>query len=305
MPEPVEEPIPAPKKTVRFAEQPEVFRPSCEHFTPRIPKKAEYRDPKRRMDVVEVCGTSTVARPNHEDMLRRVAVIISKHVATCEDRFADATSDTMETGLFHQSKFEAFDETNFVTPRHRITFLRMPGAALGSSFTLQKMEHSCRSPCVKDIYKLMSTLFRRAYLSSECAIVSLIYLERLMQNHVPLMASTWRPIVLCSLLLASKVWQDLSSWNIEFCQTYPEFKLEAINDLERQFLQEINWDLYISPSLYAKYHFALRSMTAQKNFRNRYNSILLNHPQPPSAGHVEQRSTAVKEDMLRLLSKSV
>lgn len=40
--------------------------------------------------------------------------------------------------------------------------------------------------------------------------VCLIYVERLMeQAHVPLVGSTWRPVLLCGLLLASKVWQDL------------------------------------------------------------------------------------------------
>lgn len=40
--------------------------------------------------------------------------------------------------------------------------------------------------------------------------VCLIYVERLMENaNVPLIATTWRPCLLCGLLLASKVWQDL------------------------------------------------------------------------------------------------
>eukprot|EP00975_Prorocentrum_lima_P024520 5154976-Prorocentrum_lima.AAC.1 len=89
-----------------------------------------------------------------------------------------------------------------------------------------------------------------------------------MENAAPVMSATWRPIVLCSLLLASKVWQDLSSWNIEFNQTYPEFSLQAINQLELIFLQDINWDLCISQSLYAKYHFALRAAARESNFRN-------------------------------------
>ena len=41
-------------------------------------------------------------------------------------------------------------------------------------------------------------------------LVCLIYVERLMeQAHVPLVGKTWRPCLLCGLLLASKVWQDL------------------------------------------------------------------------------------------------
>lgn len=65
-------------------------------------------------------------------------------------------------------------------------------------------------------------------------------------SKVPLVSSTWRPIFMCGLLLASKVWQDLSSWNIEFASVYPQFSLEAINRLELQFLKAIKWDLYIS-----------------------------------------------------------
>jgi hypothetical protein len=63
---------------------------------------------------------------------------------------------------------------------------------------------------------------------------------------VPLLADTWRPIFLCGLLLASKVWQDLSSWNIEFASVYPQFSLKAIHQLELQFLRMVKWDLYIS-----------------------------------------------------------
>lgn len=40
--------------------------------------------------------------------------------------------------------------------------------------------------------------------------VCLVYVERLMETaNVPLVSQNWRPILLCGLLLASKVWQDL------------------------------------------------------------------------------------------------
>ena len=70
---------------------------------------------------------------------------------------------------------------------------------------------------------------------------------------VPLLATTWKPIFMCGLLLASKVWQDWSSWNIEFANVYPQCSLEAINKLELQYLKSVKWDLYISSSLYVKY----------------------------------------------------
>ena len=70
------------------------------------------------------------------------------------------------------------------------------------------------------------------------------------------------------------MWQDLSSWNVEFAQVYPQYTLESINRLEREFLHALHWDLYISGSLYAKYYFALRSMSERKNFRRRYMYIM-------------------------------
>lgn len=134
-------------------------------------------------------------------------------------------------------------------------------------------------------------------------VVCLVYVERLMETaNVPLVSQNWRPILLCGLLLASKVWQDLrlvtnvfvvcivrfvrqlpvlrdthnapvthplvgSSWNSEFSQIYPQFTLQAINKLEVTYCKEIKWNLYISSSAYAKYYFALRSLTEKSDFR--------------------------------------
>ena len=126
-------------------------------------------------------------------------------------------------------------------------------------------------------------------------------------GKVPLLACTWRPIFMCGLLLASKVWQDLSSWNIEFASVYPQYSLDAINRLEIQFLRMVKWDLYISSSLYAKYYFALRSLVEKLDFRNRYNRMVagVNNVQASQARKVEERSTQFKEEVLMQLSRSM
>merc|ERR1712100_920032 len=125
--------------------------------------------------------------------------------------------------------------------------------------------------------------------------------ERLMEiAKVPLLACTWRPIFMCGLLLASKVWQDLSSWNIEFASVYPQYPLDAINRLELNFLRNVKWDLYISSTLYAKYYFALRSLVEKPDFRQRYNRMvgLIDRVQASEALNVEKRSSLVKEEAL-------
>lgn len=58
--------------------------------------------------------------------------------------------------------------------------------------------------------------------------------------------------MLCGMLIASKVWQDLAPWNIEFASVCKEFSRKSIDRLERTFLKFINWDLFISGALYAK-----------------------------------------------------
>jgi hypothetical protein len=71
-----------------------------------------------------------------------------------------------------------------------------------------------------------------------------------------------------------QVWQDLSSWNVEFSSVYPQFSLKCINRLEHVYLGQVKWDLYISASLYAKYYFALRSLAEGRDFRRRYNYVM-------------------------------
>jgi hypothetical protein len=154
------------------------------------------------------------------------------------------------------------------------------------------------------VHEFIETLFVKAQLSAECSIVCLIYVERLMEmGKVPLMYKSWRPLILCGLLLASKVWQDLGSWNVEIAEIYPQFTLQAINRLERQFCEALSWNLYISSSLYAKYYFALRSLTARKDFRRKYNVMMT---QAPGAEQVAKRTEEVKDEYLATtLSRSL
>ena len=58
-----------------------------------------------------------------------------------------------------------------------------------------------------------------------------------------------------------------SSWNSEVAEIYPQYSLQNINQLESLFCTHIKWDLYISSSLYAKYYFALRSLSEKSDFR--------------------------------------
>ncbi|KAJ8613354.1 hypothetical protein CTAYLR_002255 [Chrysophaeum taylorii] len=309
--------------------------------SPALPRRVHYRTPINRLSTrrYEAVGSSegSVAKPDHDDCLRRTAVVVHKHVATCEAREARARALRKPRSLDVQFRAEArearalrkprsldvqfraeasrvFHETNYATPRFDLSTYRLPLAWTGFQYSMRKVREHYFSPSMEDVYDFLSTLFVRAHLSSECSIVCLIYVERLMdKGQVSLLAATWRPVLLCSMLLASKVWQDCASWNIEFSVVYPEYSLASINLLERNFVAALGWDMYISQSLYAKfeprvpYYFALRSLNEKHDFRRRYNHFVIRttNEKPEGAINVQRRSDKLSSDWSKVLSKSL
>lgn len=259
------------KKVTINQQTEERFLPVSEAFTPREKKNIKYKPAEERTPVQKI-GMGTLQRPNFRDALRRVAMIIRQHIEKIEHRFENPSEGA---NLFSPAMKDMFSDEQFVTPRYKCTMVRVPMARPGTVYGLRKIRLDFTMPTEEEIYEFGHQLFKSVQLSSECSIVCLIYVERLMEvAKVPLLSSTWKPIFMCGLLLASKVWQDLASWNIEFASVYPQYSLEAINRLELQFLRMVKWDLYISSSLYAKYYFALRSIVEKKSFRQRYNRMV-------------------------------
>jgi len=315
----------------------EKFLPVSEAFTPREKKNIKYKPAEMRTPVQKI-GMGTLARPNFRDALRRVAMIIRQHIEKIEHRFENPSQGA---NLFSPLMKDMFSDEQFVTPRYKCTMVRVPMARPGTVYGLRKIRLNFSLPTEEEIYEFGHQLFDSVQLSSECSIVCLIYVERLMEvAKVPLLSSTWRPIFMCGLLLASKVWQDLASWNIEFASVYPQYSLDAINRLELNFLRMVKWDLYISSryvgvlcfsgcimemlravihmhpfslasphyhSLYAKYYFALRSLVEKQDFRQRYNRMVggVDNVAASEALKVQKRTELVKEEALMQLSRSM
>ena len=142
-------------------------------------------------------------------------------------------------------------------------------------------------------------VFECAKIPSECLIVSLVYMERLTATTgCPFLVTSWRPILLASLILAQKVcahgharrhararrhapcilsracprprerappppsqvWDDRALHNSDFSLFCPMFTLKEINFLEKKFLELIDFDVSITASLYASYYFQLRTL---------------------------------------------
>eukprot|EP00049_Salpingoeca_infusionum_P010845 m.186926 g.186926 ORF g.186926 m.186926 type:complete len:353 (-) comp14767_c1_seq2:248-1306(-) len=118
-----------------------------------------------------------------------------------------------------------------------------------------------RPPSAKSITSFISKLFRAAALTAECAIIALVYVNRLVAyTHLTLHASNWKRVVLGAILMASKVWDDQAVWNVDFCSILPKVTVESMNDLERIFLEMIDFNIDVESSVYTKYYFELREI---------------------------------------------
>lgn len=119
-------------------------------------------------------------------------------------------------------------------------------------------------PAVGDFRAFVTFLYRGAQLEPEGLILGLAYYERILAAFDGVLMCcrrTWRPLVLISLIMASKMYDDLSMINADFvtvCQH--QFSLENINRMELAVVLLLRFNLNVSMSNYAQYYFKLRAI---------------------------------------------
>jgi len=174
---------------------------------------------------------STVSQPNLKSTIKCVALAIYYHMKN-----RDSDNNTGDLTIFDEKL-------------HPLSKDPVPN------------DYDKRVPEHKHIYKFVRTLFNAAQLTAECAIVTLVYLERLLTySEIDLCPSNWKRITLGSILLASKVWDDQAVWNVDYCQILKDTNVEDMNELERQFLELLQFNINVPSSVYAKYYFDLRAL---------------------------------------------
>ncbi|KAG5214004.1 hypothetical protein R6Z07F_003151 [Ovis aries] len=176
---------------------------------------------------------STVSQPNLRTTIKCVTLAIYYHI---KNRDANRSLDI-------------FDERS-----HPLTREKVPE------------EYFKHDPEHKFIYRFVRTLFSAAQLTAECAIVTLVYLERLLTYaEIDICPTNWKRIVLGAILLASKVWDDQAVWNVDYCQILKDITVEDMNEMERHFLELLQFNINVPASVYAKYYFDLRSLADDNN----------------------------------------
>jgi Cyclin, N-terminal domain len=171
---------------------------------------------------------STVSQPNLKNTVKCVSLAIYYHI---KNRQSERRIDIFDEKLHPLTRDGVPDDYDRHNPEHR------------------------------QIYKFVRTLFNAAQLTAECAIITLVYLERLLTYaELDIGPYNWKRIVLGAILLASKVWDDQAVWNVDYCQILKDITVEDMNELEREFLELLQFNINVPSSVYAKYYFDLRSL---------------------------------------------
>lgn len=112
------------------------------------------------------------------------------------------------------------------------------------------------------IYRFINPIFRTVNLSPESGILSLAYIERLKEfTGLTLVGPNWRRVCLSCLILASKVWEDLAVWNVDFQPVSRMITTKDLNEMEKYLLSYLQYNVTLKSSMYAKYFFELRSLS--------------------------------------------
>lgn len=124
-------------------------------------------------------------------------------------------------------------------------------------------------PTQQELYHFLKQLFYAADLTAEVAIVSLIYMERLLEKtKISLHGLNVFRALLSSVMMAAKIWDDQAVWNVDFKTIMQDLKLSGLNQMEKWWLKTINWNISVKKAQFASYWFEIREC-AEKEFGDR------------------------------------
>lgn len=118
--------------------------------------------------------------------------------------------------------------------------------------------HALKAPGI-GILQYLERIHKYASCSTECFILALIYIDRLIQrNNFLLTELNVHRVVITSILLAAKFFDD-AYYNNAYYAKVGGVLVSEMNSLEVEFLFRIDFSLHVSPELFHKYHAELVS----------------------------------------------
>ena len=143
-------------KSVRFSGE-SINEPTVatyEAFTPKISRKVEYKNPEERSANC-LAPPSSLSKPNCEDILKRVSVVIHQHIEKCEMKLSKQ-SNLDEKATLESQKIEIFSEENFLSPQYVYHFVRQPISRMGFLYGMRQLKKSLKLPTLKEGHTFIS-----------------------------------------------------------------------------------------------------------------------------------------------------
>lgn len=92
--------------------------------------------------------------------------------------------------------------------------------------------------------------------------MSVAYINRIQKKEdFKFYPHNWRRMLLASLMLASKVWEDQAVWLVDFIDLFPLATPRDLNLLEKKILALLNFDVSLKASEYSKIYFDIRAQS--------------------------------------------
>lgn len=223
--------------------------------------------PRPNLSKRNSCGTmyvgSTMAAPDKDAAIRCVCGVFRTHII-------QSTSDNSSTYRPKFAEYEIFNDIATAGVKSKAFLKNQQSAAVvesDSGFELEfESNGSHKVPSLDEISDYFRFIFQKAQMETDCIIMSLIYVERILRETnggVRPNLQNWKSLLFSCMIMASKVWDDLSMWNVDFSQACPRgvsFSLKRINELELAVLSCLTYNVKVPASEYAKYYFIIRSM---------------------------------------------
>ena len=183
-------------------------------------------------------------RFTREQLMHNVSQVFYRHIYDAERLIKQPTQAAL---LFHERYFKRREWSVYSARGYSST---MPIFY----FNFEETSSADLLPSVSDIFRFLRSIIDRMQLATECIVICLIYIEKLMHtSKVELRNCNWRPLLFTSVLLASKFWEDISFWNEDYVEGIDIYALKAINRLESEFLSLCDYNMYVSSAKYKVY----------------------------------------------------
>ena len=185
---------------------------------------------------------TTIATPEVKNIIKAVSIMI----------FTQLTEDkTLTKKISEKSDLYYFSEEKYIKDYPQF-------------FDRQKIENIHKEPTIDEIIDFIEALYNCVF-SSECCIIGLIYINRIIAlTGLSLQNTNWRPLIFVSLMMSQKIWDDRYLSNGDFSSIYPFFEKEDLNILEMKFLEIIQYNVFVKLSVYMTFYLELRMLVKEQ-----------------------------------------